>query len=261
MSFHSAFNLKKTLKISLLLAYILLIFYLIHFRNISKLSSTILFIVLGVIFLFNLIPIKTNPLFKAINNDDLNKFKEYLSLNNLKIENIHKIEYISGKTPILYAIERRAFNIFQYLVNNNYDLKYIPERAEPIITFAAHSGELKYMELLLKNKEKIDLYAISKKFEANALEIAVWREKEDIVEALINAGMAFSIKKYNNTRIGKLSVPFENIPLNIKTTLLKRFIFNKTQNQLNMVYEINEKNNLKSFKDNKIYWKEYLQFA
>ena len=56
-------------------------------------------------------------------------------------------------------------------------------------------------------------------------------------------------------------MPFENIPLNIKTTLLKRFIFNKTQNQLNMVYEINEKNNLKSFKDNKIYWKEYLQFA
>ena len=43
------------------------------------------------------------------------------------------------------------------------------------------------MELLLKNKEKIDLYAISKKFEANALEIAVWREEKDIVEALINA--------------------------------------------------------------------------
>ncbi len=261
MSILKGVNKKKVIKFILILSYILLTFYLIYFKKISKLLSTLLFIILGAIFLLNLLPIKINPLFKTINDDNLNKFIEYLSDNNLKVENLHTIEYILGKTPILYAIERRAFNIFKYLVNNNYDLKYIPERAEPVITFIAHSGNIEFMEFLLKHKDKINLYAINKKFGANALEIAVWREKEDIVEALINAGMKFSIKNYNNTNIGKLSTPFERIPLSIKSILVKRFILKKTQKQLNMVYEINENKNLKSFKDNKIYWKEYLQFV
>ena len=91
--------------------------------------------------------------------------------------------------------------------------------------------------------------------------MAVWRGREEIVEALINAGMTFSIKNYNNTQIGKYITPFENIPLKIKTILVKRFVFNKTIKQINMVNEISENDNIKSFKDTKIYWDEYLQFA
>ena len=205
--------------------------------------------------------VNTNPLFDTMKTDNLNKFKEYLASQNLKVENIHKIQYIAGKTPIIMAMERDAYNIFKYLVENNYDLKYVSERSEPAITFAAHSANLKYMELLLKNKNRLFLNAINKKFGANALEMAVWRGREEIVEALINAGMTFSIKNYNNTQIGKYITPFENIPLKIKTILVKRFVFNKTIKQINMVNEISENDNIKSFKDTKIYWDEYLQFA
>lgn len=262
MSFLKGFNIRDDkIKYSIIVICVLLLLDLIFLKNIPKLITTILFILLGPIFILNIWPIKYEPLFKAMNDDNLNKFKEYLSNQNLKPSNIHKIEHIYGKTPIIYAMERRAYNIFKYLVENDYDLNYFTDKTEPVITFAAHSAELKFLQLLLKNKNRFDLNAINKKFGANALEIAVWRQREEIVEALINAGMNFSIKKYNNTEIGQSSTPFENIPLNIKTALLKRFVFNKTIKQLNMVNEISEKNQIKSFKDKKIYWDEYLQFA
>lgn len=255
-------KIKNILKFLLFLSITLFIVYLNYFKIISKKFSSILLAILGTIALKKLLPIKTNRLFKLIDNDNLSMFKNYLSSHNLKVENIHEYEYIEGKTPIIYAIEKRAYNIFKYLVENNYNLKYISEKSEPVITFAAHSGELKYMELLLKYKDRIDLYAINKKFLANALEISVWRGKVEMIEALINAGMNFSIKNYNNyTLFGKSSFPFEKVSLNAKAILLKKFVFNKTKKQLNMVYEINEQKTLKSFENNKIYWKEYLDFA
>ena len=253
MSFQKNFDLKIILKYFLILLYTLFILYLIFYKNIPNLYSTILFIILGTILVIINWPVKYAPLFRAINNDNLNKFKEYLSSQNLKVTNIHKIEYIYGKTPIIYAMERNAYNIFKYLIENSYDLKYFSDRTEPVITFAAHSAKLNFMELLLKNKNKLYLNAINKKFGANALEIAVWREREEIVEALVNDGMTFSIKNYNNTHIGKLSIPFENIPNNIKTVLLKRFVFNKTIKHINMVNEISENEKMNSFKNKKIY--------
>lgn len=261
MSFQKNIDLKIILKYVLILLYTLFILYLIFYKKIPNLYSTILFMILGTILIIINWPVKYAPLFRAMNNDDLNKFKEYLSSHNLKVGNIHKIEYIYGKTPIIYAMERRAYNIFKYLIENGYNLKYFSDRTEPVITFAAHSADLNFMELLLKNKDKLYLNAINKKFGANALEIAVWREREEIVEALINAGMTFSINNYNNTQIGRLSTPFENIPINIKTVLLKRFVFNKTIKHINMVNEISENKEIKSFKKNNIYWKEYLEFA
>lgn len=260
MFFKSSINSKNILNFFLII-YFLVIAYLIFQKKIENLFSTIFFIVLGTILLIINLKVNTNPLFDTMKTDNLNKFKEYLASQNLKVENIHKIQYIAGKTPIIMAMERDAYNIFKYLVENNYDLKYVSERSEPAITFAAHSANLKYMELLLKNKNRLFLNAINKKFGANALEMAVWRGREEIVEALINAGMTFSIKNYNNTQIGKYITPFENIPLKIKTILVKRFVFNKTIKQINMVNEISENDNIKSFKDTKIYWDEYLQFA
>lgn len=261
MSFLSKIDIKSLIKNLLIVVYTFVILYLFFYKKIPNLYSTILFIILGTILIITNWPVKNEPLFRPINSDNLNKFKEYLCSNSLKPSNIHKFEYIGGKTPIIYAMERRAYNIIKYLIDNNYNLKYASERSEPVITFAAHSADLQTMELLLKNKDKLNLYAINKKFGANALEIAVWREREEIIEALLNAGMKFSIQNYNNTYIGKLSTPFENIPLKIKKILIKRFVFNKTINQLNMVNELSDNKEIKSFKNNKIYWNEYLQFA
>lgn len=260
-SFQKDLKIKNILKFLLFLSITIFILYLNYFKIISKKFTTILFIILGTIVLKRLLPIKTDPLFRTIDNDNLNIFKNYLSSHNLKVENIHTYER-GGRTPIIYAIERRAYNIFKYLVENNYNLKYISEKSQPVITFVAHSGELKYMELLLQNKDRIDLYAINKMFRANALEISVWRGRDEMIEVLINAGMNFSINNYNNnTLIGKLSIPFEKVSLSTKASLIKTFVFNKTKKQLNMIYEINEQKSLKSFQNNKIYWKEYLDFA
>ena len=269
MSFLKNFDLRFIMKNLVILLSALLVFYLKYNNIIQNLLSTLLFIILGTLLVIFNIPGKYDGLFRAMNTDNLTKFIEFLSKQGLKASNIHKIEYMFGKTPIIIAMERDAYNIFKYLVENNYDLSYAPETknsnspadiiSEPVITFAAtHPAiNVKYLELLVKHKDKFDINAKSKKFDANALELAVWRESEDKVEALLNAGMKFSIQNYNNTKVGKL-FPFEKISLNIKKVLLKRIVFNKNIKQLNMANEFSE-NNLKSFK-NKIYWKEYLKF-
>lgn len=270
MSFLKNFELRFIIRNSLILLSALLVFYLKYNNIIQNLLSTLLFIILGTLLVIFNIPGEYDSLFRAMNTDNLTKFIECLSKQGLKASNIHKIQYMFGKTPIIIAMERDAYNIFKYLIENNYDLNYAPETkksniqtdsiSEPVITFAAtHPAiDVKYLELLVKHKDKFDINAISKKFEANALELAVWRESEKKVEALLNAGMKFSIKKYNNTKVGKLT-PFDKIPLNIKKVLSKRVVFNKNIKQLNMANEFSE-NNLKSFKNNKIYWKEYLKF-
>ena len=257
------YYMKDKIKQILILIYALVIFYFSYFKKIPTLYSTILFIILGTIILVRNWPVQHAPLFKAMHIDDLNKFKDYLKSNNLKVTNIHKLEYFQHKTPIMYAIDRRAFNIFQYLIENNYDLSYISKNSEPVITFAAHSGELKYLNLLLKYKDKFDLYAKNPRFNANALEILIWRgeDKLDSIEALLNAGMKFSINDYNNTIIGKQLCPFKNVPFVIKKILVKRYVFDQTINQINIVDELEKKKNMKSFNNINIYWKEYLDFA
>lgn len=261
--FKDNYNMKDKIKQILILLYALAIFYFSYFKKIPTLYSTILFIILGTIILIRNWPVQHAPLFKAMHIDDLNKFKDYLKSNNLKVTNIHKLEYFQGKTPIMYAIDRRAFNIFQYLIENNYDLSYISKNSEPVITFAAHSGELKYLNLLLKYKDKFDLYAKNPRFNANALEILIWRgeDKLDSIEALLNAGMKFSINDYNNTIIGKQLCPFKDVPFDIKKILVKRYVFDQTINQINIVDELEKKKNIKSFNNINIYWKEYLDFA
>lgn len=270
MSFLKIFELRFIIRNLFILLSALLVFYLKYNNIIQNLLSTLLFIILGTLLVIFNIPGEYDSLFRAMNTDNLTKFIECLSKQGLKASNIHKIQYMFGKTPIIIAMERDAYNIFKYLIENNYDLNYAPETkksniqtdsiSEPVITFAAtHPAiDVKYLELLVKHKDKFDINAISKKFEANALELAVWRESEKKVEALLNAGMKFSIKKYNNTKVGKLT-PFDKIPLKIKKVLSKRVVFNKNIKQLNMANEFSE-NNLKSFKNNKIYWKEYLKF-
>ena len=257
---HDLFHL---LKYFLLIIYVILTIYSLLLKKTNRLYSTILLMPLGFLLIYIIWPRKYVKLFNPMFKDNLQAFKNYLITNKLKPSNIHKIVFISGRTPILYAMERDAYNIFKYLIENNYDLNYNDENTEPPITFAAHSANVKYMQLLLKNKNKINLDAINKKFGANALEIAVWRGKTHIVELLLNAGMKFSVSKYNTTRIGALSLPFEKVSIDVKNTLVKRYIFNKTVNQLNMVNEMENKNKkeMGEIKNVKIIWDDYLQFA
>lgn len=246
----------------LIILYAIIVFYLSYFKKISTLLSSILIIILGTIIIIRNWPLENAPLFKSMHNDDLTRFKEYLLTHNLKVTNIHKLKYFEGKTPIMYAILHRAFKIFNYLIDNNYNLTYIPENSEPIITYATHSGEIEYLKILLKHKDQFDLYAKKPDLQANALEIAVWRgDRLDVIETLLNAGMKFSIEGYNNTLIGKNLKTFDEVSLDVKKILVKRFVFNKVLNQLNMVDAIDKQKKMKSFEKINIYWEEYLNFA
>ena len=246
-----------TLKQIFIILFSILTIYLAFYKRIPPLYSTILFVILGLLILINK-PGKLSCLFNAMNTDNLNKFKQSLSSLNLKVENIHDLFY--KKTPIYYAIERKSYNIFKYLIENNYNLGYTSEKLQPLITFAATCDDVRFIELLLQHKDKFDLNVIDPFFGANALEVAVFRFKEKNVEALLNAGMTFSVQKYNNTYVGKIC-PFEKIPLEVKKVLARKYVLNKTIKQLNMVNEIEENNELTSFNKIKIYWKEYLKFA
>ena len=86
-------------------------------------------------------------------------------------------------------------------------------------------------------------------------------EKLESIEALLNAGMKFSISSYNNTLIGKEILPFKDVKINVKKALLKRYIFEKVLNQVNIVDELDKNKNMKSFSNVKIYFEEYLDFA
>ena len=266
-SFHmdkADFNLKNIIKQIFILLYALAILYLSYFKKISTLYTTISLTILGTIILIRNWPYKHASLFKIMFTDDLDKFKEYLSKNNLSVKKIHTLKYFSGRTPILYAIEQRAFKIFKYLVENDYDLNYVGENSRPPITFAVHSGTYEFVEFLLRHKDKFDLYVKEKDFNANALEIAIWRttqsDKKKEIEALLNAGMKFSISNYKTTNLESMN-SFESIPFETKKLLAKRYVLDKIKNQLNLVEEIDNNKSLRSFDNVNIYWKEYLDFA
>ena len=177
--------------------------------------------------------------------------------------NILNYNYNYYSIKYLYKNNKRLKVLLDYLIDNNYDLSYVSKNSEPVITFAAHSGEIEFLNLLLKHKDKFDLYAKNKRFDANALEILIWRgeEKLESIEALLNAGMKFSISSYNNTLIGKEILPFKDVKINVKKALLKRYIFEKVLNQVNIVDELDKNKNMKSFSNVKIYFEEYLDFA
>lgn len=255
------FDRKDEIKKALIILYGIIIFYLSFFIPIFY--SAITFIILITILIIRKLPVKYSPLFEVMHNDDLNKFKEYLNSQKLKVSNIHKLEYNPGKTPIIYAMEKKAFKIFKYLVENDYDLKFVSERSEPPIIFSLVVDSIKYFKLLLKNRNKLDLYARSKKICANVLEIAIGIELDEqlyVIEALLNAGMKFSIDSYNSTGVAKYT-PFKNVSTKVKKILMKRFFFEKVKKQLNMVNEIDEQKSIKSFNKLHIYWKEYLDFV
>ena len=255
------FDRKEELKKTLIILYGIIIFLLSFYIPIFY--SAISFIILITILVIKKLPLKYSTLFHTMHNDDLNKFKKFLTSQKLKVTNIHKLEYIKGKTPIIYAIEHKAFKIFKYLVENDYDLKYVSEHSEPPIILSLVADNIKYFNLLLKNKNKIDLYTRSKIIYSNVLEIAIGikvNKQLYIIDALLNAGMKFSINDYNSSGVGKYT-PFKDVSLKIKKILLKRFFFEKIKNQLNMINEIDVKKSMKSFNKVKIYWKEYLDFV
>ena len=93
------------------------------------------------------------------------------------------------------------------------------------------------MRYLLKHAHKINLNVRSEKLQANAMEIAVWRGRKGIVEMLLECGMQFSVKKYNESYIGKKLMTFDKVDVKVKRVLVKYAVFKKKVN----AFIVNEK--------------------
>ena len=86
--------------------------------------------------------------------------------------------------------------------------------------------------------------------------------KIGISEGIINKVGLLTDEEFNEIKKELLGDGFGNsFNTSKKKILCKNVVFSKLEKQFNMIYEISEKKNLNSLKDNKIYWDEYLNFA
>ena len=129
--------------------------------------------------------IKHSKLFDFIAGKKLNEFINYIKNNNLSISELNKITYYGNITLIIYAIEKDSDNIIDYLLENGYDLNFYLKNGDPPIIYCAYRGYSKSLEKLLLYKKYFDINVISKKFNANALEIAVWRGKKKLLNCYL----------------------------------------------------------------------------
>jgi ankyrin repeat protein len=166
-----------------------------------------------------------SELYKFIEGKQLNELINYLKKNNLSVKELHKITYYANVTPLIYAIGKDSSNIIDYLLENGYDLNYYFQNSLPPICYCAYLNKYEYLKKLLEYKN-LDINVISEQFKANSLEIAVSRGSKKCIKLLLNAGMEFNIKKYNES-IAKGNKFFNEIEREIKEILLKNVLLNK----------------------------------
>ena len=166
-----------------------------------------------------------SELYKFIEGKQLNELINFLKKNNLSVKELHKITYYANVTPLIYAIGKDSSNIIDYLLENGYDLNYYFQNSLPPICYCAYLNKYEYLKKLLEYKN-LDINVISEQFKANSLEIAVSRGSKKCIKLLLNAGMEFNIKKYNES-IAKGNKFFNEIEREIKEILLKNVLLNK----------------------------------
>lgn len=213
ISFFFGKDSKSIIITALCLIGIIMLFHLINFlisliRNANKSSSG-----------------NHRELFKIITAKDLEALKQYLKSNDIKVNQMHKLIYYGQVTPIIYAMENEAFEIFSYLLENGYDLN-AKNVGHPPLLIAAYRHNVKYIEEMLKYP--LDLYITNNvQYKGNAIEIAVWRGRSKVVKALLANGMKFSLDEYKKCGYGKELLTWDNVKREIKVLLLENYVFNQ----------------------------------
>ena len=174
-----------------------------------------------------------SDLFSSIKNKSLDDFKQYLSKNRLSITTLSTMTYYGNVSLLNYCMANNSYDIFIYLLENGIDLNFSIHGSEPPIIFAAYLAKKKFIEAMLKYKNRIDCNVTTDKFKANAIEIAVWRGRSKVVQMLLRSGVPFSIEKYNSTICGKELLPFDKVKKEVKEVLVREHIFKLKKNQLN----------------------------
>lgn len=177
---------------------------------------------------------------KIIENKNLKEFQDYLKKNKISPEQLTKMEFPSHFTPLLYTFEEDSFEIFKYMIDYGVDINYtVTHHLSPVQRAVYY--DTKYMKELLKYKEKLNLKEKAGQFNANCLEIAVWRNRPDIVKLLLEAGMEFSISEYNQTICGLTLVPFDQVSMEVKRELIRNKIYEMKKPQFILANKIIKK--------------------
>ena len=218
-------NILTTFLISTPAIIISYLFYIGKIKGFIFYIPFIISIILIIFFFPSSKPQNYSELYKFIEGKQLNELINYLKKNNLSVKQLHKITYYGNTTPLIYAIGKDSSNIINYLLENGYDINYHLKNSLPPIIYCAYMEKDEYLKKLLKYKN-LDINVISEQFKANSLEIAVSRGSKKCIKLLLNAGMEFNIKKYNES-IAKGNKFFNEIEREIKEILLKNVLLNK----------------------------------
>jgi ankyrin repeat protein len=157
-----------------------------------------------------------------------------------------------------------SFKIFSFLLENGYNFNTNSnENPHPILYCSFYkNNDIRYLKELLKYKNQIDFNVKFIFYDANCLEIAIWREKEDFVE-ILSKYLKFNIEKFNNNKFFReIEFKFENVGDNIKKILLKNEIFKKKFNQF-LFYDLSLKRkiNVDIFNTKSYFMWNFLQAA
>jgi ankyrin repeat protein len=101
-------------------------------------------------------------------------------------------------TCLIYATANKRLDIIKYLLDNGYDVNHFNEHSDLALIYAVHYNYPDVIDLLLDYNPDLELK--SKKLQTTALEAAIYRNKEFLVEKLLAKGARFSIESYKNSR-------------------------------------------------------------
>jgi ankyrin repeat protein len=101
-------------------------------------------------------------------------------------------------TCLIYATANRRLDIIKYLLDNGYDINHFNGHSDLALIYAVHYNYVEVVDLLLEYSPNLELK--SNKLLTTALEAAIYRNKEFLVDKLLTKGARFSLESYKKSR-------------------------------------------------------------
>ena len=114
-------------------------------------KKTILTLIMATMIFSGCLETKVEKIYKKIENKDLNYIK--------KITKNNRIDHIKGveiKSPLIFAIETKNYEIAEYLMENNKFIGSVDCSGNNALLMAAKMNNLELMKKLVKAKENVN---------------------------------------------------------------------------------------------------------
>lgn len=145
-------------------------------------------IILTVLMIFIFIPLLAEDIFEPVKKGELEKLKAILEQNpgqlNVRGEN--------DRTPLMQAALFHQIAVFRFLLEKGADFSLTNKEGFGPLHFAAFSGEMGMVELLIAKGAPVN--ANTNVIKATPLDLAVSGGRKDIVEFLIAKGASLDLK-------------------------------------------------------------------